>query len=623
MSTDRTSAPKLKGLSIFAKIGLLMLTATVVVATFVTGANKIIIDKAVQEGVYALGANVTGAVASRSGGAIRFGDSAKLLEDLTAVVETSEGRALHALAVNLNGEVIATFGNAKEAQLADLTALGVAASQTGQFETTGDGSLAAAPATTSKGEAVGAVAMLWSSDAAKSAVFRDQLIAYALGGGLVIALCLICSAMLRRVMSTPLRELGLVIDAIAEGDFSEEGKHLDRADEVGNIARNVENLRQQLREANRLEELREAAQQHQKMVVDTLNSALKQMSDGDLTHAITEPFNEEYETLRRHFNSTRATMVSIIDSVIESSERIRSSAEEISVSSGELSQRTESQAATLEETAAAMEQLNSSVRSAAEVARQVEGVMDEARSTAEESGKVVSETVNAMSKIEASSTKISQILTVIDDIAFQTNLLALNAGVEAARAGEAGRGFAVVASEVRALAQRSADAAQEIKHLISESTEQVGEGVRLVGRTGEELEKLIGRVANISSRVSGIAIGAEEQATTLNEINIGVSQLDQVTQHNAAMVEETTAASQVLRNDATQLARVVAVFKTDGTERRNGDLELAPQPLPAAAPATEKAVAKPAKPKDRAEEAAEPYVQDAPPLKAAAGWDDF
>ncbi len=620
MTKARAASPRTKGMSIFAKVGLLLVVATLVTATFIAVANKVIIDKAVQEGVYSLGANVTGSVASRSGGAIRFGDSEKLATDLQSVIEASEGQSLHGIAVNMNGEVVASFGSATEAQIADLTTLAITSSQTGAAETTGDGSYAAAPALTSKGDPVGAVAMLWSSAAAKSAVFRDQLIAYALGGALVIAMCLICSVMIRRIVSTPLQELGAVIDGIAEGDYSKQEQHLSRGDEVGRIARNVENLRQQLSDASALVAQREAAQHHQKEVVDTLNRALKQMSDGDLTHAITEPFNEEYETLRRHFNSTRATMVSIIDSVIESSERIRSSAEQISVSSGDLSQRTESQAATLEETAAAMEQLNTSVRSAAEVARQVEGVMDEARATAQESGKVVSETVNAMSKIEASSTKISQILTVIDDIAFQTNLLALNAGVEAARAGEAGRGFAVVASEVRALAQRSADAAQEIKHLISESTEQVGEGVRLVGRTGEELEKLIGRVGNISSRVSGIAIGAEEQATTLNEINIGVSQLDQVTQHNAAMVEETTAASQVLRNDATQLARVVAVFKTDGTEKRQADEVVVPTLDLDAKPVTKP---KAAAPKVSAEkEPSAPAPQEAP-FKKAAGWDDF
>ncbi|TNJ41740.1 methyl-accepting chemotaxis protein [Phaeobacter sp. B1627] len=623
VATEKNS-PKIRGASVFAKIGLLIAAATLVTATFITVANKIIIDKAVQEGVYALGANMTQSIASRSAGAIRFGDAEKLGSTLQSAMEASEGRAHHGVIVNLDGEVIASFGDAPEEEFADLATIAYTSAQTGVPETTGDGSYAAAPAISTKGTVVGAVAIHWSSKAAKAAVFQDQLLAYGIASFLFLVMCLLSAVVLRRVISLPLKNLGKSIDVIAEGDYTQPGEYLARADEIGRISRNVENLKQQLAEARDLEETRKQQQEVQKQVVDALNHALKQMSDGDLTHAISEPFTEEYETLRRHFNSTRATMVSIIDSVIESSERIRSSAEQISVSSSDLSQRTESQAATLEETAAAMEELNSSVRSAADGARHVESIMNDARSTAVESGRVVSDAVDAMSKIEASSSKISQILTVIDDIAFQTNLLALNAGVEAARAGEAGRGFAVVASEVRALAQRSSDAAQEIKHLIVESTDQVGSGVRLVGRTGEELEKIIGRVGTISSHVSDIATGAEEQSTTLNEINTGVSQLDQVTQHNAAMVEETTAASQVLRNDAAQLARVVAVFKTDGTERRLDALDqesapetVAPEPTALAEPHEHEA--------DLEQQWAEPEPTEPQPqvLKQAAGWDDF
>lgn len=573
MAILKKKPPSIKGWSVFAKLSLLLAAATLVTATFITVANKLIIDQTVQAGVDTLGVNVTYSIASRSGGAIRFGDEEKLNADLAKVIEMSEGRSLHGIAVNTDGKVIASSGTANEEQIGALTALATAAAEANAAETSNSGDMVAAPATTSKGAAVGAVAMLWSSAAAKADVLERQLIAYGVAGGIFLLMCLLSAIMLRRIVSRPLSDLGTSIVQIADGNYEQPVQYLSRADEIGRIARNVENLKRQLADAQELADERERSQEYQKQVVEVLSHALKQMSDGDLTHAISEAFTEEYETLRRNFNSTRATMVSIIDSVIESSERIRSSAEQISVSSGDLSQRTESQAATLEETAAAMEELNGSVRSAAEGARKVEGIMDETRSTAEQSGKVVTDAVDAMSNIEASSSKISKILTVIDDIAFQTNLLALNAGVEAARAGEAGRGFAVVASEVRALAQRSAGAAQEIKHLIVESTEQVGEGVRLVGRTGEELEKIIGRVSTISGHVSDIALGAEEQSTTLNEINTGVAQLDQVTQHNAAMVEETTAASQVLRNDAAQLARVVAVFKIDTKRQREDDFE--------------------------------------------------
>ena len=205
------------------------------------------------------------------------------------------------------------------------------------------------------------------------------------------------------------------------------------------------------------------------------------------------------------------------------------------------------------------------MRNAADGARDVENTVREAREDAESSGEVVQNAVTAMSGIEDSSNQISQIISVIDDIAFQTNLLALNAGVEAARAGEAGRGFAVVASEVRGLAQRSSGAAMEIKTLIGSSSKQVEQGVDLVGRAGEALQSIASRVNQISQLMSGIADGAAEQSTGLDEINTGMSQLDQVTQQNAAMVEQSTAAGHLLNSDASKLSEIVAYFKVDAS----------------------------------------------------------
>ena len=208
-----------------------------------------------------------------------------------------------------------------------------------------------------------------------------------------------------------------------------------------------------------------------------------------------------------------------------------------------------------------MEQLTQTVRSAAESARQVEGSVHDAQSAARESDEVMKQTILAMSNIERSAEEISKIIGVIDDIAFQTNLLALNAGVEAARAGEAGRGFAVVASEVRLLAQRATEAAGEIKQLISDSGRHVSDGVGLVTRTGDALKRIVEGVAVISTHIGTIASGADEQATSLAEVNTAVAQLDQVAQQNAAMVEETTAASQTLSSDARQLAAEIARFR--------------------------------------------------------------
>jgi methyl-accepting chemotaxis protein len=256
-----------------------------------------------------------------------------------------------------------------------------------------------------------------------------------------------------------------------------------------------------------------------------------------------------------------ANLDAAIRSVVENAREISSRSHEISSASDDLSRRTETQAATLEQTAAALDELTASVKSAADGAKEVEKIVREARSEADNSGVIVQNAVSAMTMIEKSSSEISQIIGVIDDIAFQTNLLALNAGVEAARAGDAGRGFAVVASEVRALAQRSSDAARQIKNLIGGSTEQVERGVLLVSKAGDALTAIADRVAHISTLISEIASGAQEQSTGLGEINIGVTHLDQVTQQNAAMVEEATAGSHALNQEATQLIELVSRFQ--------------------------------------------------------------
>ncbi|WP_255729087.1 methyl-accepting chemotaxis protein [Epibacterium sp. Ofav1-8] len=293
-----------------------------------------------------------------------------------------------------------------------------------------------------------------------------------------------------------------------------------------------------------------------------IGTALEELRKGDLTYRLPPSDREDIQRLVSSYNGAVEALQDAISAVNEVAQGVNRTADEMNTSSAELSHRTENQAATLEQTAAAIEELTATVRSAADGAKEVESNVQTARDTAKKSGHVVEEAVNAMSKIEASSEEIAKIISVIDDIAFQTNLLALNAGVEAARAGEAGRGFAVVASEVRGLALRSADAAGEIKGLIEQSTKHVADGVSLVGRTGTELENIIASVNSISENVTEIARGTEEQSVTLGEINTGISQLDEVTQHNAAMVEETTAASQTLANDAKEMTRQMARFET-------------------------------------------------------------
>ncbi|MDR3512107.1 MAG: methyl-accepting chemotaxis protein [Caulobacteraceae bacterium] len=297
------------------------------------------------------------------------------------------------------------------------------------------------------------------------------------------------------------------------------------------------------------------------VVVASVGEGMASLAAGDLTYRMSAAVPAEYAQLQSNFNAAMETLQQTMTVVSANTHGISSGSDEIAHASDDLSRRTEQQAASLEETAAALDEITATVRKTAAGARQASDVVAQAKDEAERSGAVVSQAVEAMAQIESSSQQISQIIGVIDEIAFQTNLLALNAGVEAARAGDAGRGFAVVASEVRALAQRSADAAKQIKALISASSQQVGQGVSLVGRTGEALASIVGKVGEIDALVSGIAASAQEQATGLNQVNVAVNQMDQVVQQNAAMVEESTAATHALKGETEELARLITRFK--------------------------------------------------------------
>ncbi len=317
-------------------------------------------------------------------------------------------------------------------------------------------------------------------------------------------------------------------------------------------------------EADTARKAAQRAGQEAQDLVGVLRDRLNSLAAGDLSETIEDPFPPEYESLREDFNTTVRSLRDLIGAVAENATEIHLRAEELSTGSLDLSRRTEGQAATLEETAAALEEMTSSVQSAAERTARVREVVEQTRGQAETSGEVVRDAVAAMSEIKKSSDEINQIIGVIDDIAFQTNLLALNAGVEAARAGDAGRGFAVVASEVRALAQRSAESAREIKGLIGAGSMHVENGVSLVNSAGDALSDIVTRVGNIADLIGDIASGAQEQSTNLAELNTSVAQLDQVTQQNAAMVEESSAASTALKTEAETLHGMVTAFRLKG-----------------------------------------------------------
>lgn len=294
--------------------------------------------------------------------------------------------------------------------------------------------------------------------------------------------------------------------------------------------------------------------------VDEIGNGLKKLANGDLVQRIEKAFIPSLDSLRTDFNSSMDELQKALLQVGENAGSIQSGSDEIRASSDELSKRTEQQAASVEETAAAVEQITATVKSTATRAEEASDLVNKTKTGAEHSGEVVQNAVAAMGAIKASSDQIANIIGVIDDIAFQTNLLALNAGVEAARAGDAGRGFAVVAQEVRELAQRSAKAAQEIKQLITKSGEQVKSGVTLVDETGKSLEKIVKEVQEINEHVSAIVDTAREQSSGLEEVNQAVASIDQGTQQNATMVEESTAVSHNLAGDSTALIKLLSQF---------------------------------------------------------------
>ena len=315
-------------------------------------------------------------------------------------------------------------------------------------------------------------------------------------------------------------------------------------------------------ERERRAEVERQSAQVQAAIVEGTAKGLSAMAEGDLSYRIQEDFPGDYAVLRENFNRAMSALDEAVGVIGVNAGSMQSGAHEISSAAEDLSRRTEQQAASLEETAAALDEITATVRKTAENAQAADVVVTQGRTQAETGGVVVQKAVAAMGEIERSSDQIGQIIGVIDEIAFQTNLLALNAGVEAARAGEAGRGFAVVASEVRALAQRSAESAKEIKTLISASSSQVKDGVVLVRQSGEALTGIAGRIEEITTLMSEIRASTQEQAVGLAEVNTAVNQMDQVTQQNAAMVEQSTAASLSLSREAAELAELVGRFET-------------------------------------------------------------
>ncbi len=412
-------------------------------------------------------------------------------------------------------------------------------------------------------------------DATESAVIEQACLA-------AIVTILVFGAIQTLLLKLSLRPLNALTRAtkeIAGSNFSVTIGSTDRSDQIGRLAQSLDGFRTAGLQMARMEA--EAAEQRriadarlrheeaeqarataaQAQMVQCLADGLEHLAQGMLTHQIETKLAAEYEPLRLNFNAALGQLSELIGGVSGKSDALLASSGEVARAADDLGQRTEQQVASLRQTVGALEEITATARRTADGATQARDVVSQSRADAESSGAIVRDAVAAMTQIEQSSQQIGTIIMVIDEIAFQTNLLALNAGVEAARAGDAGRGFAVVASEVRALAQRSAMAAKEIKALVSSSAGQVGIGVKLVGETGTALERIVGRVTAINTLVLGIATSAEEQALALAQVNSAIVQMERANHQNASMVQQTTDASHVMAQDSEELARLTGRFQ--------------------------------------------------------------
>ncbi len=456
--------------------------------------------------------------------------------------------------------------------------------------------------------------------------------AYAIGFGAVL-LSLASALVLARAVYAPYVATVVRLEGLAAGDLETGFPFSHHTDCVGRMTAAMVAFREaavakqqaelavadQTRHSERQRGAHEAERADHSAQMDVAIAALAmglaQLSEGNLSYRIEQPLAEVADRLRHDFNRSLEKLQQEMAAVGSNAQAIRSGAQEIATAADELSRRTEKQAANLEETAASLDGITIAVKKTAEGAVHAREVVTTAKSDAETSGIVAQRAIDAINSIAASSRQIGQIIGVIDEIAFQTNLLALNAGVEAARAGDAGRGFAVVASEVRTLAQRSAEAAKEIKALISNASMHVDQGVELVNETGQSLGRIVMHVAEINTVVAQITASAQEQAVALQEVNTAVGQMDQMTQQNAAMVEESTAASHAMMHEAESLAHFLVRY-------RSGAGDGADAPVARPAKLARKAPVAAARPKPRVAMHGS-AMRKAAPSEQTDNWEEF
>ena len=448
-----------------------------------------------------------------------------------------------------------------------------------------------------------------AQSAAIYAQSRNFIIAAA-GAGALVALAMMAIMMLH--IARPVSRMADAVKLLVAGDMDVTVPGTTRRDELGSLARALDNFKSlfaadQARTAAELERAKET-----QATITAIGSGLSELARGNLSHRVPENGHGALGELHVNFNEAVTQLARVLDEIVLGCDAIRRGTDEIASASGDLARRTEHQASSIAETSRTLQGFTSTVRVTADNASQTSSRLALTRKTAEGVETTSTKAIAAMRAIETSSREMAEIVGVIDGIAFQTNLLALNAGVEAARAGDAGKGFAVVANEVRALAQRSADAAKDIKALISTSTEQVSGGVALVASSGDALRDIVGEVGTIAGLVDEIAEAAQKQAEGIDEISQMVTSMDEFTQQNAAMVEESSASTHNLSEETMRLVDQLGRFRLGASAPTGSTAPArrpAASPIPMAAPAPIRTPA--------------PIIQGANALQMAEDWSEF